>query len=116
MTELLANAFPSYDCASYGRDDLGRAKPNFERTSLSGDVIANTPPSLTLPVPYGFCRTTEPLPPFVEMPPPPPPPPPPPSETSPRGLSNIAKIGLAVAGLGAVATVGYFVANRPKTV
>ena len=112
VTELLANAFPNYDCASYGRDDLGRAKPNFERTSLSGDVFANTPPTLTLPLPSGFCRTTEPLPPFVEMPPPPPPPPP--VQTEPDGLSNIAKVGLAVAGVGAVAAVAYFVANRPK--
>lgn len=113
VTELLANAFPSYDCASYGRDDLGRAKPNFERTSLSGDVLASTPPTLTLPVPFGFCRTTEPLPPFIEPPRPVQPFFP---QTEPEGLSNIAKIGLAVAGLGAVAAVGYFVVNRPKTV
>ena len=115
VTELLANAFPNYDCASYGRDDLGRAKPNFERTSLSGDALTNTPPSLTLQLPSGFCRTSEPLPPFVEMPPPPPPPPPP-VQTGPEGLSNIAKVGLAVASVGAVAAVAYFVANRPKTI
>lgn len=113
VTELLSAAFPSYDCSGYGRDDLGRPKPNFERVSLSGNAQESRPPGFSLPVPFGFCRNVDVVPDPIPMidrrgstnvPP---------AETKSDGLGTMAKVGLAAAGAGTIA-LAVWVANRPK--
>ncbi len=59
---MLAVAIPTYRCEEYGRDDLGRPKPSFERSALSGDPRKGQAPSLTVPTPPGFCRS------YIEVP------------------------------------------------
>jgi len=120
LTELLASAIPSYDCSGYGRDDLGRAKPNFERSYLSGDPNRDTPPSNTVPVPFGFCRGTDTMPALIPMPAPAAPPGGTNDGTKDKGLGTVGKVAIAAMSIGAVglaATAGYkWYANRPKGV
>lgn len=66
--KILAAAIPEYVCDGYGRDDLGRAKPIFERTYLSGDPERGVKPSFSVSLPFGFCRTVVELPPILLVP------------------------------------------------
>jgi hypothetical protein len=71
--KILAAAIPDYVCDGYGRDDLGRPKPVFERSYLSGDPEKDLMPTHQVPVPFGFCRTIVKIPRVVmlaDLPPP----------------------------------------------
>lgn len=100
LAGLVSLAIPEYNCRGYGRDDLGRPKPVFERDSLGGDPEQGRPPSFTVPVPFGFCRG------IVEIPEAPPmptlertPPRVPEPETGGSNLGMLLPVGLAAGGL-----------------
>lgn len=99
---MLSVAIPTYRCEEYGRDDLGRPKPSFERSTLSGDPARDQPPSLSVPVPPGFCRSRIAIP-YVELQVPSAPNLPPPAETTGSSVwtvlvpAGLATIGVAAA-------------------
>lgn len=107
LGNMLAQAIPDWHCEDYGRDDLGRPKPSFERSSLGGDVFRDQPPPFSVPTPPGFCRSRIEIP-YVELQVPPPPVVQPNAETTsssvwgvlvPAGLASIG-VAAAVYGLG----------------
>jgi len=108
---IMAAAIPEYVCDRYGRDDLGRAKPVFERTYLSGDPEKDVVPSFSVTLPFGFCRTLVELPPVREVPPAPSLAPPPPADDSSGNAAKIlVPMGLAVGALAAV----YFISRSRR--
>lgn len=99
---MLSVAIPTYRCEEYGRDDLGRPKPSFERSTLRGDPARDQPPTLSVPVPPGFCRSRIEIP-YVELQVPSAPNLPPPAETTGASVwtvlvpAGLATIGVAAA-------------------
>jgi hypothetical protein len=108
--KILAAAIPEYVCDGYGRDDLGRAKPIFERTYLSGDPERGVKPSFSVALPFGFCRTVVELPPILLVPDAPVRR----DQEEEKDSGSMAKVlvpvGLAVAGIAAV----YFVSRSRR--
>jgi len=122
LGSILAVAIPSYDCSGYGRDDLGRPKPMFERTYLGGNPETGTDPSFSVPLPFAFCRTRVELPPILPVPvsdPEPEPEPEPESEppaapqveTKSNVLGTLVPVGLALAS----AAVVYYSLRRSSS-
>lgn len=112
LGSILAVAIPSYDCSGYGRDDLGRPKPMFERTYLGGNPETGTDPSFSVPLPFAFCRTRVELPPILPVPVSEPDSPAAPQvETKSNVLGTLVPVGLALAS----AAVVYYSLRRSSS-
>jgi hypothetical protein len=55
ITSLVARLIPESSRLAFGRDDLGRPKPSFERLSLDGSIRTGQKPTFNR-VPPGYCR------------------------------------------------------------
>ena len=56
ITSLIARLIPEPVRLSFGRDDLGRPKPSFERLALDGSIRTGQKPAFNR-VPPGYCRS-----------------------------------------------------------
>lgn len=55
ITTLIARLIPEPQRLRFGRDDLGRPKPSFERLALDGSIRDGQLPTFSM-VPPGYCR------------------------------------------------------------
>lgn len=61
ITSLVARLIPEPSRLAFGRDDLGRPKPSFERLALDGSIRDGQVPTFAA-VPPGYCRRLGPDP------------------------------------------------------